>query len=426
MVEARLVMQPLTAPTPDPEASNPSETPEPELPQPVVSPSVHRIIDTYAGDGREGAQDSYDPLAARFRYPRSLLYDAEGQFIYVSDAWYRLIRKIDLKTGGVTTFGGRAATPTGAPAGVPPALAGAVSGVPSGLALGPDGSLYFCDRENHMVRRITASGLVETVAGNGRMGNADGPLNFAQFAYPADLAVTREGVVYVADAYNNRIRRIENGSVTTIAGEGTSLTAELMGLRLPAPTLNLPVSIVLSADGSALFVGEGKGHRVSRVDVRTGEIIAFAGNGVIGTEGEDGPATSANVALPLALAFDSQGQLLIADGWALTTGVETLLGSSSRVLRVDSEGGIARLAGVNSKSAYGYSGDTEDARQAALNNPSGLAVDASGRIFIADSYNNRIRVLRAVVKPENTAVELEESDTVATDSLASPTAFRAR
>jgi hypothetical protein len=175
-----------------------------------------------------------------------------------------------------------------------------------------------------------------------------------------------------------------------------------------------------------LYVGEGKGHRVTLVDLQTGALTPVAGTGLLGSDGEGGLATEARIALPLALALDTQDELLIADGWALTTGVETLLGGSSRILRVTQDGRLVRVAGVNSYSAYGFSGDAGDAREAELNNPSGLAVDASGRIFIADSYNNRIRVLRVVASAEGADKPgpLTEANLVATDAMAPPLRFR--
>lgn len=411
LVEARLVLQavdqniePLPTPTPTP-LPTPTGSGDPAQPTPTPSPTPSvepvRLIGTLAGDGVAGAIDAQDPLAARFRYPRSLVYDQARQALFVADAEFRLIRRVDLATGAVTTIAGRPANGVTGPIGVPPALAGAESGVPSGLAIGPEGDLYFCDRENHMIRKITAAGLVENVAGTGRPGYLDGPAGQAQFAYPGDLSVDALGNIYIADTHNNRIRRITGGQVTTVLGSGATLGANAAGLSLPAPSLDLPTAIVAERGGRAVYVAEGRAHRVSRYELATGTFVPVAGTGAVGTAGEGGPALQADIGLPTALALDVNGDLLITDGWALKTGPvsakgpESLLGAASRVLRLTADGTLVRVAGSLTGNAYG--GDGGDARKAVLNNPSGLAVDANGRIFVADTYNNRIRVVQPPV-----------------------------
>ena len=429
LVEAHLVLQavrdditPLPTPSPTPTASVDPTVPSP-TPSAVPTPEPIRLIATFAGDGVAGALDSRDPLAARFRYPRGLVYDQQRQVLFVADSEHRLIRRIDLATGEVTTIAGRPATADGGPIGVPPALAGAASGVPSGLAIGPEGDLYFCDRDNHRIRRITAAGLVENVAGTGRQGDRDGAAGQAQFAYPSDLSIDRLGNIYVADTYNNRVRRITGAQVTTVLGSGAASAPDATGRSLPAPALDLPTAIAVEPGGRGFYVAEGRAHRVSRYDVTAGALVVVAGSGKVGAAGEGGAALLADVTLPTALALDVNGELLITDGWALKTGPvtlngpESLLGSTSRVLRLTGDGRLVRVAGTTK--AYGYSGDGGDARQADLNNPSGLAVDAGGRIFIADTYNNRIRV----VSPALAATPLPEpSATLPPAAPVSPTA----
>ncbi|MEB3198081.1 MAG: SMP-30/gluconolactonase/LRE family protein [Candidatus Sericytochromatia bacterium] len=420
LVEARLVLQPVGTPAPLPVASDVVATEPATTTGPLPSIAPARVLDTFAGDGLEGALDAKDPHSARFKHPRSLHYDASRQLLFVADAGHRLIRVIDMRTGEVRTVAGRAAQGSEAPSGVPPALAGAAAGVPSGLAVGPDGSLYYCDRDNHMVRRIAQSGLVETVAGTGFMGYVDGPAASAQFAYPSQLVVDPDGTVYVADTYNNRVRRIQAGQVTTLAGEGTNLAAEAKGLRLAPPSLNLPIALALSADRAHLYVAEGKGRRISRLDIASRQLTPVAGSGRLGVDGEGGDARGADLALPLALALDAQGGLLIADGWACSTGLETLLGASSRILRLAPDGTLQRVAGNASKSAYGFSGDGEDPLRAELNNPAGLAVDAGGRIFLADSYNHRIRVIRPAPLAASEPSPSVSPSSVASSSASSP------
>ncbi|MEB3222193.1 MAG: hypothetical protein VKS61_08965 [Candidatus Sericytochromatia bacterium] len=395
LVEARLVLQPLAEPSPPPA---PVATASVEvLPTPEASGAVPlpaRLLDTAAGDGVSGARDARDPLAARFRHPRSLVCDTRRQVLFVADASYRLIRRFDLSSGVVVTIAGRAESDSGSPVALPAALAGGEPGVPCGLALDAEGSLYFCDRDNHLIRKITRAGLIVTVAGTGHLGVQDGPAAAAQFAYPSDLVFDAAGALYIADTYNNRIRKLADGKVTTVAGTGASLAAESMGIKLSAPALVLPLALALEPGGKALVIAEAGAHRVTRLTLETGALAPLAGSGLVGLAGEGGPALQADLPLPVALAFDPEGRLLVADGWACETGVETLTGAASRVLRLAADGRLERLVGSVARGAYGFSGDGGDPLQAELNNPGGLALDAAGRLFVADTYNHRIRVVR--------------------------------
>lgn len=412
LVEARLVLlavdpdrvEPLPTPSPTPTAT-PSGSPDPTAPSASPSPAAPveplRVIEALAGDGVAGAIDARDAMAARFYYPRSLVYDRARNVLFIADSGYRLIRRLDLASGVVTTVAGRPSTAGAPPIGLPPALASGESGVPSGLAIGPEGDLYFCDRENHMIRKITAAGEVKTVAGTGREGYLDGAVGEALFAYPSALSIDNFGNIYVADTHNNRVRRITGSQVTTVVGSGATHIAETTRISVAPPSLDRPVAIAVEPSGKGVYVAEGRARRVHRYDVASGVVTHVAGSGELGTAGEGGPATEADIGLPTALAIDLDGELLIADGWALKTGPitdegpESLLGASSRVLRITADGRLVRVAG--SPTGNAYAGDGSDARQAVLNNPSGLAVDASGRIFIGDSYNNRIRVVQPPV-----------------------------
>jgi len=387
---------PTPVPTPTASATaTPGGSPTPSV-GPTATPSIERplLIETIAGDGVTGFNDNRDALVARFNNPRSLAYDLERQALYVADTQYRLIRRLDLATGAVTTFGGRQMPNGQEPAGIPAALAGASPGVPSGLAIAPNGDLYFCDRENHMIRKISlADGRYGDVAGTGKAGYTDGPAGQAQFNYPNDLSIDRFGNVYVADTHNNRIRRITGTTVTTVVGAGATLGSQNAGMKLPAPTLDMPNAIAVAPGGRRVYIAEANAHRVSVYDLDKGTVELLAGTGRLGYEGEDGPATLADLALPTALAVDADGGLLIADGWGLKTGALDLSGAASRVLRVTQDQRLVRVAGVITP-VGDYGGDGGDARKARLSNPSGLAIDATGRIFVADAFNNRIRLVR--------------------------------
>jgi sugar lactone lactonase YvrE len=204
----------------------------------------------------------------------------------------------------------------------------------------------------------------------------------------------------VADQLNNRVRVIDllagGFPVTTLAGTGAGGSTGDAGPADKA-TLDLPTAVAVSPTGAVVYVAEGKGLRVRRITLATSTIDTAAGTGASGTAGEGGPSLKAQLSLPLDLAFDGAGNLLIADGWAghLGNGTAFVNGSASRILRLQ-DGNLVRIAG-ELKRAYGFSGDGLAPTQAELNNPSGMAFDAQGVMYIADTYNQRIRAI--VVPP---------------------------
>lgn len=227
-------------------------------------------------------------------------------------------------------------------------------------------------------------GVITTPAGNGAAGFSGdgGPAASASFYNPVDVAVDGAGTVYVADASNNRVRKIAAGSgiVTTVAGNG-SLAFGGDGGPATAASLWYPSAIALDSAGN-LFIAEVNNDRVRRVDAQTGIITTVAGNGVNGFAGDGGPATSASLYYPYGVAVDSQGNLFIADL------------NNERVRRVDAATGtITTVAG---NGTAGFSGDGGSATSAMLNMPAGLALDSAGNLFIADQGNGSIRRLDAV------------------------------
>lgn len=397
-----------------------NETPAPghsPLPTPSVAPREY-AIDTLAGSGAEGAVDSADPKAARFKYPQALAYDARRQALYVADTENRLIRRFDLRTGAVATVAGQTPTTESAPtpkATAAPALLGSSIGTPAGLAMGLDGALYFSDRDNHVIRKLSADGTIVIVAGNGKAGDVDAvDPTAASFHYPGALAFDSNGTLYVADYLNHKVRRVSRlGNVTTLAGTALASSGGDGGPAAEA-ALQFPTALAVDPRGEYLYVAEGKSPRIRRIHLSTGVIGTVAGTGVAITDGENGPALSAGIALPLGLAFTPTGELLIAEGWAFKQGPEPLLGMTSRVLKLTEDGRLVRIAGQRLK-AYGFKGDGGSADAAELNNPVGLAVDGEGRVIVTDSYNNRLRVLtKPAAVPSPSPVTQEPAASAAT------------
>ncbi|WP_165452623.1 cadherin-like beta sandwich domain-containing protein [Paenibacillus thalictri] len=249
---------------------------------------------------------------------------------------------------------------------------------PSAVAVDGGGNLYIADTDNFKIRKVDASTReISTVAGDGNYGYAgDGvsPLS-AQLRSPTGVAVDVYGHLYIADKYNNRIRKVAGGIISTIAGTGEN---DYWGDNGPADTAKLsgPGGVTVDVYGN-LYIADTSNHRIRKVDA-TGTITTVAGSDDSGFAGDGGPAVDARLYYPNAVAIDGAGNLFIADTY------------NNRIRKVDaSTRKISTVAG--SSGVDGYSGDGGPAINAKLNEPEGIAVDNSGNLYIADTDNNRIR-----------------------------------
>jgi len=236
---------------------------------------------------------------------------------------------------------------------------------PKGLAVDAAGDLFIADSTNNRIRRVDATtGIITTIAGTGAFGfGGDGGLaTAAEFRSPNGLVFDAAGNLFIADSSNNKIRRVDaaTGIITTVAGTGAGGFSGDGGLATAAE-LNLPRGLAIDAAGN-LFIADIFNNRVRRVDAATGLITTMAGTGAGGFSGDGGLATAAELDFPEGLAIDAAGNLFIADS------------ANNRIRRVDAATGIITTVAA-----------------AELNSPKGLAVDAAGDLFIADSTNNRIR-----------------------------------
>ncbi|MEU2458261.1 RICIN domain-containing protein [Streptomyces sp. NPDC012473] len=247
---------------------------------------------------------------------------------------------------------------------------------PYGIAVDTTGTLYFSDYSNHRVRKITTDGKISTVAGTGAagFGGDGGPAATAQLNCPREVVVDRTGTVYVADAANNRIRKIAaDGKISTVAGTGVAGSGGDNGPAASAQ-LNMPYGVAVDGTG-VLYIAEFGGHRIRKV-AADGKITTFAGTGVPGSGGDGGPAGSAQLSRPYAVAVDRDGALYISDSW------------NHRVRRVASDGKISAVAGTGTA---GFAGDDGPATEAQLNRPYGMVVDAAGTLYISEHSNHRVR-----------------------------------
>jgi len=259
-----------------------------------------------------------------------------------------------------------------------PAIDAGLNG-PYGIAMDSSGNLYVADSVGETVRKVTPSGVISTVAGNevdGYLGDG-GPATGAELSSPMGIAVDSIGNLYIADFGNNVIRKVTPaGVISTLAG---SRNPGYNGDGGPATSaeLHFPRGVAVDSTGN-LYIADS-GNNVIRKVTPAGVISTVAGNGIGGYEGDDGPATSAELRNVQSVAVDGGGNLYIADY------------GNSVIRKMTAAGVISTVAGNGS---MGYAGDGGPATSAELN-PLGVNVDGNGNIYIADTFNNRIRMVTA-------------------------------
>ncbi len=329
-------------------------------------------ITTVAGTGADGySGDNGSAAEAQLNIPIGVALDAAGD-LYIADAGNHRIRKIDAART-ITTVAGTGADGYGGDG--RPAVEARLDS-PRGVAVDGAGNLYIADAANHRIRKIDAAGLIATVAG-GELGDGR-PATAASLFSPSGVAVDGAGNFYIADAGNHRIRKVDAaGTITTIAGTGEGGYSGDDG-PATAARLDSARGVALDGDGN-LYIADTENHRIRKVDA-AGTIVTVAGTGAGGYSGDGGPAIAAQLNGPSGVAPDAAGNLYIADFF------------NHRIRRIDAAGTIVTVAGTG---AGGYSGDGGPAIAAQLNGPSGVAPDAAGNLYIADIENHRIRRIDA-------------------------------
>ncbi|MPR35737.1 hypothetical protein GBK04_20875 [Cytophagaceae bacterium SJW1-29] len=333
-----------------------------------------KIINTVAGTGNPGFSGDGGPAtSASLGSPYGVTADGTGN-IYVADQYNHRIRKIS-SSGAISTIAGNGTAGFSGDGG---AATNASLSAPARVALDGSGNLYIADQNNNRIRKVSTNGIISTIAGNGTAGFAGdgGAAINASLAAPTGVAVDESGYIYIADRDNNRIRKVGNdGIISTFAGNGVAGVGGDGGTATIAG-LYAPTDVAVDGSGN-VFIADRDNSRIRKVTTN-GIINTVAGNGGTGFSGDGGSATSATLTSPSAVTLDISGNLFIADG------------GNFRIRRVDASGIISTVAG---NGIYGFSGDGGDATSAKLTFPSGIATDGMGNLYIADTDNHRIRKL---------------------------------
>jgi RHS repeat-associated protein len=334
--------------------------------------SLADVITTVAGSGVWGDSGDGGPATkASLRRPTGSAVGPDGS-LYIADTDNHRIRRVgpDGKISTVAGTGRSGFSGDGGPA------AKAALYAPDDFGIGPDGSIYIADNGNARVRRVWPDGTIRTVAGTGEAGYGGdgGPATQARLHGPTAVVVEADGTYYVADQDNHRIRKVSpDGTITTVAGSGEAGSAGDGGPAVAAQ-IDEPVDVALYPDGSFL-VAEYGGHRIRRVSP-DGVITTVVGTGEQGFSGDGGPAAQARLDSPVDVIVGTDGGWFVADG------------GNQRIRRVGPDGTIATVVGTGDA---GGEGDGGPALLATLNAPSEISLGPDGSLYIADSRNDRIR-----------------------------------
>jgi sugar lactone lactonase YvrE len=311
--------------------------------------------------------------------PASVAVDANGN-VFIVDGLNAKLRRVDSRTGILTTTAGDGTGISSGDNG--PAVAAGISAYATGVTFDPAGNLLITDGG---IRRIDArTGIIKTIVGSeyGFCGDGGDALH-ACFDYITGFTADAAGNLFIADRYNHRVRRVDAKSniITTVAGNGTgAFSGDNSDAR--AASLNEPFGVIVDDTRKLLYIADSGNSRVRKVDLTTGVISTFAGGGS-NDNGDGGPATAATV-FPNALALDAAGNVFISDR------------GHSQIRKVDVTSGI--ITTVAGSGAIGSDGDGGLATAASLSDPFGIAIDGAGNLLIADFYRYVVRRVDAVTQ----------------------------
>ncbi len=311
-----------------------------------VTPSQTGGVTTYVGNGTAGLVNG-SGTGAELNLPSDMAVDASGN-LYISEKGNNIIRKV-APGGSVSTFAGNGT------AGYKEGAADVAEfNGPAGIVIDDVGNLYVSDSQNNVIRKITPAGLVSTYAGNGSVGHVDGPAASSEFGEPNGLAIDKARNIYVADFFNNVIRKISaTGTVTTYAGNG--LAGKVDGPAAAASFHN-PSGITFDGSGN-LYVAEATNNAIRQITL-SGQVSTFA-----------------TVSSPIRVTIDGSSNLYASC-------------NNNTIQKITNAGTVSTYAGDG---VPGYS-DTS-LLLSEFSGPAGILSNSNGVLIVADYNNNRIRVV---------------------------------
>ncbi len=343
-----------------------------------------QIITTYAGNGTTGySGDGGQATAASMNWPEGICSDRNGNIIFTDDNNY-VVRKISA-LGIITTIAG---TGTRGYSGDGGTATSAALSYPRAVAADTMGNIYIVDTDTARIRKINSSGIISTIAGTGLAGyNGDGiPATAARISRPNSIAVSKNGEIFFTDAHNYRIRKIDlSGIISTIAGNGT---AGYSGDGGQATSSNIGADGFITIDNSgSLFIQEDSTFRIRKI-ATTGIITTIAGIGINTYSGDNGPASAAGFGNAGGIAIDIAGNIYFSDA---TYGRIRKINATTNV--------ITTFVGDGTPCAF--SGDGGPAIAAQICAPFGITIDKNGILYFCDLGNQRIRRVRLGLAVEN-------------------------
>lgn len=349
-----------------------------------TAPLHAQHISTFAGTGTAGYSGNGGGAgAAQLSSPSGVA--TFGYYnVFIADQGNHAVRKV--YAGLIGAFAGN--DTAGNTGDGHPATAARLN-APHAIAADASGNIYIADYAANVVRKVNTLGIITTIAGTGTAGYTGdgGPATAARLNNPYGIAVDGFGNIYIADATNNVVRKLDaSGLISTIAGDGTGAGMGMGnggysgdGGAATGAKMDFPAGVATDVAGN-VYIADAFNNVVRKVDVTTGIITTVAGNGMPGYYGDGGAATNAKLKFPSGVAADGFGNLYIADE------------NNNVVREVSATGTITTIAGTG---AVGYQGDGGAATAAQLNGPNGVAVDGNGLIYIADHGNNVVRLVGA-------------------------------
>ena len=355
-------------------------------------------IHTIAGSGLGAGIGDGGPAAEALLWnPKSVAVDASGN-VFIADYWPRRIRKVNAADGTISTVAGNGSPILASTGDGGPATSASIDS-PASVFVDASGNLFIAEDYGNRIRKVSAAdGTISTVAGNGNSYSPDpgdgGPATSAGLQSPSSVFVDSAGNIFIADKYNNRVRKVNasDGIITTVAGNGLEGN---IGNGGPATSARLyrPNAVFVDLQGN-IYIAEG--NWVRKVNASDGIISTITGSTTAGYSGDGGPAASALLNAPHGLFVDQAGNIFIGDsGNTCIRKINATDGTSSTV--------AGHYTGLDVPDAFYYddylttlfAGDNGPALSATLNYFYGFSMNAAGDIFIADSGNNRVRKVDA-------------------------------